>query len=406
MDSPRRIVIVGGGIAGVSTAAALRAGGFVDEITLVDAGEFPYDRPPLSKEYLAGKHSIEKLALQPPSWYDDHRIRLVTRTVVTAIRSGEATVELADGSRLAADRVVLATGGQAALAGLDDPHDPLVHVLRTAADADRLRKALVPAARLLIVGGGLIGAEVASTALELGCEVTLVDPASPPLAHAVGTQVACWLHELHAERGIRVLRSGVESISAAVGGIQALLSCEREPRSFDAVLLAVGMAPLTGLAVAAGLEVDRGIVVDAGQTTSTPAVLAVGDTARRRVGGVLQPRAEHWEAAQHDGVRAAATILDLPAPETSASWFWTDRHGLHVEAVGRIADAAETVTRGHLGDPAFSVFGLAGGRVVGAVAVNEPNAARAARRLIDRRIPVEASQLADVSTDLRRLLRG
>jgi 3-phenylpropionate/trans-cinnamate dioxygenase ferredoxin reductase subunit len=402
----RRVVIVGGGIGGVSTAAALRSGGFLGEVTLVDSGELPYDRPPLSKDYLAGTCEADKLALQPPHWYDDNSVRLINKTTVVAIRPGEGAVELTDGSALSADRVVLATGGHAARPPIPGADSPSAHVLRTAADADRLRKTLLPGARVLIVGGGLIGAEVASTARGLGCEVSLADPVSPPLAQAVGTEVATWLHDLHTRQGITVLRAGVQELRPTAGGTEAHLSGDDVPRVFDAVLLGVGMVPETALARNAGLETDRGIVVDERQNTSNPAVLAVGDSTRRRLNGVLQQRAEHWEAAQYDGARAAATILDAPAPTPTASWFWSDRHGLHVEAVGRITDAAETAVRGTIGDPPFAVFGLRDGVVVGAAAVDEPTAVRAARRLIDRRIPVDAARLADLGTDLRRLLRG
>ncbi|MFE9095763.1 NAD(P)/FAD-dependent oxidoreductase [Streptomyces sp. NPDC007264] len=401
-----RVVIVGGGVAGVSTAASLRAGGFDGDVTLVDTGEFPYDRPPLSKDFLAGTKDIEQIALQPPRWYDDQRIRLVDRTAVTALRPRDGAVELDDGSLLPADRVVLATGGGAARPPVPGAGDARVHVLRTADDADRLRTALVPGARLLVVGAGLIGAEVASTAVRRGCDVVLVDPAAVPLAAALGPELAAWVHALHARHGITTVRDVVESFTERSDGIEAHFAGAAAPRLFDAVVLGVGMVPRAELAGTAGLEVDGGIVVDAGQVTSNPAVLAVGDPARTRDHGVLLPRTEHWEAARHDAARAAATLLGTPAPDPVAPWFWTDRHGHHVEAVGRMDAAEHTVARGRGDDPAFSVFGLRDGLVVAAASVDDPSAVRAARRMIDRRVPADAARLADPDVNLRSLLRG
>jgi len=401
-----RIVVVGGGIAGLSTIGALRAGGYEGELTLVDAGEFPYDRPPLSKAYLAGTKDLKQIALRPAEWYDDNAIRLRTLTTVAAVRVAEGGVEFADGTVLPADRVVIATGGQAARPPIPGVDSCRVHVLRTSDDADRLRDALIPGARVLVVGAGLIGAEVASTAVDLGCEVVLVDRVPVPIVSGVGRDVAAWLHGLHTSRGITTIVAGVESFSETGAGIDAVISGETAPRTFDAVVLGVGMVPDTALAEAAGLEVGGGIVVDPSQVTSNPAVLAVGDLTRVRYGDVLAPRAEHWEAAQHDGQRAAATILETAPPAVSAPWFWTDRHNRHVEAVGRMADADLTVVRGVLGGPAFSAFGMRGGRVVGAVSVDDSTAVRAARRMIDRALDIDPQRLADTATDLRKLLCG
>jgi 3-phenylpropionate/trans-cinnamate dioxygenase ferredoxin reductase component len=400
------VAVVGGGIAGVSTVAALRAGGFDGDLTLVDAGEFPYDRPPLSKDFLTGAKDLKALALQPDGWWDEQSVRLVNLTTATALRPDEGGVELSGGTVLAADRVVLATGGRAARPPIPGADSSRVHVVRTAEDAERLRAALVPGARVLVVGAGLIGAEVASTALGLGCEVVLADPVRPPLAGPIGAKVAAWLHDLHAERGITSVQAGVESFADSPSGIEARLSGPAEPIIVDVVVLGVGMVPETALAESAGLDVDRGIVVDACQTTSNPAILAVGDPARCRSNGALLPRTEHWEAAQHDGQRAAATLLGKPAPSPTAPWFWTDRHGLHVEAVGEMNAATTTVLRGLLGEPPFAAFGLRDGKVVAAVAVNDSHSVRAGRRMIDRAIPVDPDRLADTTTDLRKLLRG
>lgn len=401
------VVIVGGGVAGVSTAAALRSGGFEGDLTLVDAGEFPYDRPPLSKDYLAGDKDLRQIALQSQDWYDDQRVRLVNHTAVTRLWPAEGKVELSSGALLPADRVVLATGGGAARPPIPGVDSDRVHVLRTSDDADRLRAVLVPGARILVVGAGLIGAETASTSVRLGCEVTLVDPVAVPLTAALGPELAGWLHGLHDAKGIQTVTTAVEWFAdRGADGIDAQLSGEDEPRRYDAILLGVGMVPSVELAVSAGLTVDRGIVVDPGQVTSNPSVLAVGDPARTRDGGVLLPRTEHWEAAQLDGARAAATILGTQPPARTAHWFWTDRHGRHIEAVGHLPQASQCVVRGSFDDPSFSVFGLRDGRVVAAASVDDSTAVRAARRMIDRGLPVDAGRLSDTSVNLRSLLRG
>jgi len=398
------VVIVGGGVGGISTASALRTGGFLGRITLVDAGEHPYDRPPLSKDYLSGKKGLADIALQPLAWYDAQSIELRSNSTATAILPAAGVVELATGERIKADRVVFATGGEAARLTVPGADLDAVHVLRSADDARRLRQALLPGARILVVGAGLIGAEVASTALRLGAEVTLVDPLASPLSAAIGPVAADWLHSVHAAKGIRTLQTGITGFQQTAGGIETVLGGTLE--SFDAVVLGVGMKPNTAIAEAAGLQVDRGVVVDAGQTTSNPAVLAVGDPTRRRVNGSVAKRSEHWEAAQLDGARAAATILGSPLPAETVSWFWTDRHGMHVEAIGSLPCATTTVVRGTLGEPPFALFGLKDGQIVGAVAVDDSNVVRAARRMVDRRTPVDPGKLADPTSDLRKLLRG
>ncbi|MGW6281282.1 NAD(P)/FAD-dependent oxidoreductase [Kribbella sp. NPDC055071] len=397
-----RVVVVGGGIAGVSTAAALRAEGFDGEVVLVDAGERPYDRPPLSKDFLAGEADVKELTLQPPEWYDDHRIELLSSTVATRLRPHEAVVELGSGVSLRADRVVLATGGRAARPPIAGADSSLVHTLRTVEDADRLRDRLVSGARLLVVGAGLIGAEVASTARFLGVDVVLADPVERPLEAVIGAEAAELLHGMHVDRGVRTVAAGVSCFEQRGDEIRAELQTG-EIVTADVVLLGVGMLPAVELAQDAGLRIDRGIVVDETMTTSNAAVLAAGDPARVRSGGRFAEPAEHWDAAQVEARRCAGTILGRPPQPATAPWFWTDRHGHHVEVVGRVARCDRTVVRQAPGS--FAVFGLSGGLVAGAIAVDDSLLVRAARRMIDRGVRVDPDALADPTTDLRKLLR-
>lgn len=404
---PDRIVIVGAGIAGVSAVQELRSRGHAGKIVLVDVGEHPYDRPPLSKAYLLGETGFEAIRLVPDTWFDDNDVELRARRQAVRLRASEGTVELDDGTVLAADAVLLTTGGVARRLPVTGGDLPGVHVLRTVEDAEALRAALVPGARAVVVGGGLIGAEVASTALALGCEVTLIEPVLPPLVPAVGEEIAGLLHEQHTVGGIRLVTDTVADLTRDGGtGRLSVGTRSGEVLRADVVVVGVGLTVPGGLAADAGLETSDGILVDRRHRTSNPAVFAAGDNARVRQADGTARRREHWQAAQQDGRAAAAGLLNQVPPTAAPDWFWSDRHGVHVEAVGDMR-GSRRVLRGTADSLPLTVLNLdADGRVLGAAAVNDTRAIAAARRLIQSGATPDPALLADLSVDPRRWLRG
>ncbi|MEO3788410.1 FAD-dependent oxidoreductase [Actinocorallia sp. B10E7] len=400
---PGRVVIVGGGLAGITAAGELRALGHTGTITVLDPGEVPYDRPPLSKAFLQGTTDLDGMRLVPEEWFADNDVRWLGGRSAVALRATEAGVELDDGSLVSADAVLLATGGLAR--PLPVPGGDLTGVfgLRNVEDARALAEVLVPGARITVVGGGLIGAEVASTACALGCEVTLVEPATPPLAGALGPEIAGHLHAQHTAAGIEVIADTVAAITSDGPALTVTTGGGRVVAA-DAVVAGVGLAVDTRLAATAGLATAGGIVVDDAQRTSRPGVFAAGDLAVSGAAG--GHRREHWQAARHAGRTAAAGMLGLPLPPAEPDWFWTDRHGVHVEAVGALDSPNRIIRTAPDGAPQ-AVFSLdADGRMLGAAAIDGNRLIVVARRLVGTEAQPDPEVLADPSADLRPLLKA
>ncbi len=406
---PNHVLVIGAGLAAVSLCAALRAGGFTGRLTMVgDEPCHPYDRPPLSKQFLAGASDAAQISLQPAEWYLAQGIDVRLGVPVAAFDAGTGGVELADGSALVADVLVLATGGRARR--LPVPGGQTATVLRTRADAEALRDRLSPGVRLLIAGAGLIGAEVAATATRHGCHVTLVDPSPLPMAHAIGPHAARALHAQHAAHGVTVVSGGVFAIEAGrvVLSTGASVSADVDAEvdavvelDVDVIVAGIGIVPNVELAEDAGLDVDNGVLVDAEMRTSAPHVYAIGDIAR--VAGTPH-RSEHWDNARRTAETAARAILGQPPEPRRTPWFWTDRYGTHLEMAGLYDPDAEAVVRGDIEGGTGSVFYVRDRFCVGAVSLDRPLDIRAAQRMIDRRIPLDTVRLADEGVDLRRLL--
>ena len=361
----------------------------------------------MSKSYLAGETGAEALRLAPPSWYPEHEVEFIEDSAVK-LAADRGSVVLAGGTELSSDAVVLATGGRARQLSVPGHDSPGVVALRTLADAERLRAALRPGLRLLIVGAGLIGAETAATAVAAGAEVTLVDPVPVPLIPAVGQELAEVLHAMHPAHGVDV-RTGVP-VEIARDGQRLLVDLDQHPGleriSADLVLVAIGLEADTSVADSAGLRTCSGIEVDEAGRTSHPAIRAAGDGIRlRQPDGTPGRRAEHWEAALLSGTAVACGLLGEELPPRPPSWFWSDRYGVHAEAVGSMSVPGRTVVRTD-GAKRFA-FRIGDGQVlVGCAAIDGGKTLRAAKRLIAARAVVDPGQLADPAVDLKKLGRA
>lgn len=401
---PGRVVIVGAGLAGYSAADQLRVLGHTGPVTVIDPEAASYDRPPLSKRLFDEDFTLDTLAFATPDKLAAKNIHTLFGRRVVAIDAEEGAVTLDDGAVLPADTILLATGGRARTLPIPGAELPGVHVLRDYADAVAIRERARPGSGAVVVGAGLIGAELASSLRRAGVEVTLIDPVAVPLTPAVGELMAAYLHEMHAGHGVDVVVGVTAAIEDAGGRLRVVV--DGGPRiEADVVVIGVGIVPNTELAAAAGLDVDNGILVDEQHRTSAEGVYAAGDVARTRTAeGMLHRREEHWEAAQLGGQRAAYGMLGLDAPARGTTWFWSDRHGIHLEAAGRLTGPGEIVVRDHGAHPA--VFLLDDGLVAGAAAIDDTTTVRVARRLIEQRIPVTAAELSDPAVSLRSLLKA
>lgn len=401
-------VIVGGGVTAAAASAALRREGFTGTVTIVgDEPHLPYERPPLSKERLR-KGGGPPPMLYPPQWYDEQRVRTRLDARAVRIHPGDRTVELADGTYLSADAVLLATGGRPRrLSGVIGVAGDRVLYLRTVEDADRIAARLAPGARVVMVGTGFIGAEVVATARGRGAQVTALEMLEVPLAPLLGEDMGTVCAEIHREEGVD-LRCGerVESIAQFDDGVLVATSSRMEIAG-DVVVVGIGMVPNVEVAAVSGIVTDNGVVVDEYCRTSQPGVYAAGDVANhfhplfgRRM------RVEHYDGALRHGAAAAVNMLGGHQAFADPHWFWSDQYGHDLQFTGSTAVWDELVIRGSVDDRAFTAFYLLDGQLRAAFGVNAVRDVRGARDLLAHRCSPDAGQLRDPGTDLRRLARA
>ncbi len=403
------VVILGAGHAGVQAAASLREEGFGGAIRLIDVGTaLPYQRPPLSKAYMKGEATAESLVLRGEAFYREQAIDLMLGVRAAAIAPGERRVSLSDGSVLAYDHLVLATGARARPLPIPGTDLRGVHALRDLPDAERLKAEIARASSAVIVGAGFIGLEFAAVAAKLGLAVTVLEAAPRVMMRAISEPMSRAFEAKHRSLGVDLrLGEGVRALIGEAGRVTGVETASGARLSADIVLLAVGVLAEDKLAAEAGLAIENGIAVDAGLRTSDPAIFAIGDNNSHPnsfFGGRL--RLESVQNAVDQARAVAKTIAGRSAPYRALPWFWSDQADWKLQIAGVTSGATRHVLRGEPDSGSFSVFLYEGERLAVVESVNRPADHMIARRLIDAGIGLTPEQAADLAFDLRALARS
>jgi 3-phenylpropionate/trans-cinnamate dioxygenase ferredoxin reductase subunit len=403
--STSTFVIAGAGMAGGKAAETLREDGFDGRIVLIGAeAQRPYERPPLSKDYLRGEVARDTVFLQQDEgWYSANDVELRTATTVERVDPDAGAAILSDGERLPYDRLLLATGAQPRRLPVAGADLEGVHVLRTLDHSEALHSVLEAGGRLVVVGAGWIGCEVAASARQSGMEVTVVEPRALPLEAVLGPELGAFYRDVHADHGVELLlESGVEAIEGS-GRAERVRTSDGRTIDCAAVLVGIGVAPSTEIADGV-VDVDNGILVDEHLRSSVPGIYACGDVANAThpLFGA-RVRVEHWANALGQGPAAARSMLGSDEPYDRVPYFFSDQYDVGMEYAGLAEPSDELVLRGDPATREFIAFWLRDDRLVAGMNVNVWDVSDPIQELIGARATVDRARLADPDVPLAEL---
>lgn len=401
------VVIVGAGHAAGVLAGALRQGGYADPITLIGAEPLaPYQRPPLSKALLKGEVTADSLLLRPPEFYDEKAITLKLSCTVASIDPTAHSVTLNTGEQMAYDKLVLATGSRLRALPVPGVSSRGVLELRTAADAERIKAALGPGKRLVVVGGGYVGLEVAASARALGVEVTVIEREARLLARVASETLSTFFAACHRGHGVQLeLGATVAGFDANEGAVSAVRLADGRVIGCDVAVVGIGALANDGLAQAAGLNCRDGIVVDERACTSEPDIYAIGDCTQRPLPRYARSmRLESVPNALEQAKQVAADLCGKPAPRSELPWFWSDQYDVRLQIAGLAIDVARQVVRGDPAGGRFAVFHLdADNRLQAVEAVSSVAEFAAARQWAAAAQVLDPTRIADTSLSVKQI---
>jgi 3-phenylpropionate/trans-cinnamate dioxygenase ferredoxin reductase subunit len=394
-------VIVGAGLGGATVAGTLREEGFDGDVVLIGAEPMPpYERPPLSKEYLRGES--DHLFVRPAEWYEEHRVDARFGVRAARVLVTERAVELEGGERLPFHQVVIATGARNRRLDVPGVDLPGVLDLRFAPDSDAIRQAAADGSKAVIVGMGFIGAEVAASLRQMGLDVTVVEFFAAPLERVLGPELGGAIEALHRDHGVEMIFRDAAERFDGDGRFEALVTKEGRRIEGDFAVVGVGVEPVTEVAEG-GVPVDNGIPVDATLRTAVQGVWAIGDVARHDHPVFGPIRVEHFDNAMKMGEHVAKNLLGAEAVFDDPHWFWSDQYDANMQMAGFATEWDDMVVRGSIGDRSFSAFLLKDGRLLSTFSMNRKFDVRRSMPLIASKAHPDRALLADPEFDLRQL---